>query len=180
MRKIGIFCAASGNIEQRYFDAAARIGRLIGEAGDTLVYGGANLGLMECVARAVKEAGGEVTGVVPSKLEENGRVSGLIDNLIRCRNLSDRKDIIAAESDVLIALPGGVGTLDEIFHVVAATSIGYHNKRVILYNENGFYNTLLRMLEEMKEKGFLRHDPTYYIEVANSTEELIAMTTDKS
>jgi uncharacterized protein (TIGR00730 family) len=81
---------------------------------------------------------------------------------------------------VLIALPGGVGTLDEIFHVVAATSIGYHNKRVILYNENGFYNTLLRMLEEMKEKGFLRHDPTYYIEVANSTEELIAMTTDKS
>jgi uncharacterized protein (TIGR00730 family) len=79
---------------------------------------------------------------------------------------------MTAESDVLVALPGGVGTLDEIFHVVAASSIGYHHKRVILYNEDGFYDTLLRLLCEMRDKGFLRHQISDYILTAGSVEEL--------
>ena len=93
-----------------------------------MIYGWASLGLMECVARAVKENGGKVIGVVPAKLEENGKVSTLLDEEIHTRNLSDRKDIITEKSEVLVALPGGVGTLDEIFHVIAAASIGYHRK----------------------------------------------------
>ena len=96
----------------------------MGETGKTLVYGGASLGLMECVAQAVKTNGGHIIGVVPAKLEENGKVSALPDRIINTRNLSDRKDMIVEESDVLVALPGGVGTLDEIFHVMAAASIG--------------------------------------------------------
>lgn len=82
--------------------------------------------------------GGKVIGVVPAKLEENGKVSTLLDEEIHTRNLSDRKDIITEKSEVLVALPGGVGTLDEIFHVIAAASIGYHRKKVIFYNEYGF------------------------------------------
>lgn len=112
--KIGIFCSASDNIDKMYFESASQIGKWMGQTGKTLIYGGASLGLMECIARAVKENGGKVIGVVPAKLEENGKVSTLLDEEIHTRNLSDRKDIITEKSEVLVALPGGVGTLDEI------------------------------------------------------------------
>lgn len=92
MEKIGIFCSASDSIDQTFFDAAHQIGEWMGRNGKTLIYGGANLGLMECVAKAVKESGGRVIGVVPSKLEENGKVSTYLDEMIRTHNLSDRKD----------------------------------------------------------------------------------------
>ena len=121
MEKIGIFCSASGSIDPIYFDAAHQIGEWMGKNGKTLIYGGANLGLMECVAKAVKENGGHVIGVVPSKLEENGKVSTYPDEIIATHDLSDRKDIILQQSDVLVALPGGIGTLDEVFHVMAAS-----------------------------------------------------------
>ena len=172
MEKIGIFCSASENIDKMYFESARRIGEWIGQTGKTLIYGGANLGLMECVARTVKENGGKVIGVVPTKLEENGRVSSLLDEVIHTRNLSDRKDIMTEKSDVLVALPGGVGTLDEVFHVIAAASIGYHHKKVIFYNEYGFYNELLKALKTLEEKGFARQPFSTYYEIANSPDEL--------
>lgn len=172
MEKIGIFCSASGNIDKMYFDMAGRISKWMGETGKTLVYGGASLGLMECVAQAVKTNGGHIIGVVPAKLEENGKVSALPDRIINTRNLSDRKDMIVEESDVLVALPGGVGTLDEIFHVMAAASIGYHHKKVIFYNEDGFYDTLLKALKEIEEKGFARQPFSTYYDVANTLKEL--------
>ena len=138
----------------------------------TLIYGGASLGLMECIAQAVKENGGKVIGVVPAKLEENGKVSTLLDEEIHTRNLSDRKDIITEKSEVLVALPGGVGTLDEIFHVIAAASIGYHRKKVIFYNEYGFYDELLKALHTLEDKGFARQPFSTYYEVANTLNEL--------
>ena len=99
MEKIGIFCSASENIDKMYFESARQIGEWMGQKGKTLIYGGASLGLMECVARAVKENGGTVIGVVPAKLEEKGSVSTLLDEVIHTRNLSDRKDVITEKSD---------------------------------------------------------------------------------
>ena len=172
MEKIGIFCSASENIDKMYFESARRIGEWIGQTGKTLIYGGANLGLMECVARTVKENGGKVIGVVPTKLEEKGSVSTLLDEVIHTRNLSDRKDVITEKSEILVALPGGVGTLDEIFHVIAAASIGYHQKKVIFYNEYGFYNELLAALKTLEDKGFARQSFSTYYETANNLDEL--------
>ena len=172
MEKIGIFCSASENIDKVYFESAPQIGEWMGQKGKTLIYGGASLGLMECIARAVKENGGKVIGVVPAKLEENGKVSTLLDEEIHTRNLSDRKDIITEKSEVLVALPGGVGTLDEIFHVIAAASIGYHRKKVIFYNEYGFYDELLKALHTLEDKGFARQPFSTYYEVANTLNEL--------
>lgn len=172
MTKIGIFCSASENIDKMYFDAARQLGQWIGETKRTLIYGGANLGLMEETARSVKENGGRVIGVIPSKLEENGKVSSQLDEIIRTHNLSDRKDVILEQSDILVALPGGVGTFDEVFHTMAAASIGYHRKRVILYNVKGFYDKLIAVLDEIQEKGFARESLTTYYKVANTFEEL--------
>lgn len=172
MKNIGIFCSASGRIDKMFFDSARRIGQWMGQNGKTLIYGGSNLGLMECVAAAVKENGGRVIGVVPSKLEKNGRASTLLDEIIRTHNLSDRKDIITEKSDVLVALPGGIGTLDEVFHVMAAASLGYHPKKVIFYNEQDFYTPLLEILRTFETQGFIRQSLSSYYEVADSFEEL--------
>lgn len=172
MKSIAVFCAASENIAPGYFEAATEVGTMLGRMGTTLVYGGARFGLMEATAKAAKQAGARIVGVVPHILVERDRVSNLLDEQVGCRNLSERKDIMFERSDMLVALPGGIGTLDEIFHVLAAATIGYHTKRVVLYNVNGFWNPLLATVEEMSQAGFVRGEVEKYLIVANSVAEL--------
>ena len=152
---IGIFCSANDNIDRTYFDLTAELGRWCARQGHTIVFGGCNVGLMECVARAAKEAGGRTVGIVPM----------LVD-------LNDRKALMMARSDVFIALPGGIGTLDEVFTVAASASIGYHCKRVILYNMNGFWDSLIAVLNDLTNKGMIRGDIHRHICTADSLEEI--------
>ena len=173
MERIGIFCSAADDIETVYFEMARELGTWIGQNKKTLVYGGANIGLMECVAQAAKKQGAFIMGVVPTKLEERGAVSDLLDVTFRVDNLSERKDAMLRESDILVALPGGVGTLDEVFHVMASASIGYHSKKVIFYNVNGFWNELLAFLNRLREQHFARRPWENFYLVANNLEELI-------
>ena len=173
MDKIGIFCSASDCIDPIYFEKARELGIWLGEHRKTLIYGGANIGLMECVAKAARDSGATIMGVVPTKLEERGAVSDLLDITFRTDNLSDRKDVMAREADVLVALPGGVGTLDEIFHVMAAATIGYHAKKVILYNVDGFWDDIIGFLQALEVKHFTRRPLSHYYGVANHLEELV-------
>ena len=172
MKSVAVFCAASENIAPGYFEAAAQVGAMLGRLGATLVYGGARFGLMEATARSAKEAGAHIVGVVPDVIVERGRVSSLLDEHIPCRNLSDRKDIMLERSNILVALPGGIGTLDEIFHVMAAATIGYHSKRVVFYNVNGYWDGLLSVLNSMQDAGFLRGDVGKFMAVASSIAQL--------
>lgn len=172
MKRIGIFCAASQKLDAAYYEEALKVGQWIGRKGWTLVYGGANSGSMECVARGVHEEGGTVVGVVPQILESKRRASDFIDQLMPCRDLNDRKQMMIEQSDVLMALPGGVGTLDEIFTLMAANSIGYQKKPVILYNESGFWDSLLALLEEYDRKSFINVPCSQYLRVVRSIDEL--------
>jgi uncharacterized protein (TIGR00730 family) len=172
MRSVAVFCAASENIAPGYFEAAAEVGAMLGRIGAAMVYGGARFGLMEATAKAAKAAGARIVGVVPDILVERDRVSGLLDEQVGCRNLSERKDIMLERSDILVALPVGIGTLDEIFHVLAAATIGYHTKRVVLYNVNGFWDSLRGALDEMSQAGFVRGELDKYLVVANSIAQL--------
>ena len=153
--------------------AAEKLGRWLGREGHTLVYGGANLGLMEAVARAAHEAGATVVGVVPAILEKTGRASDHIDVRVLCDSLDDRKAIMVERSDLFVALPGGVGTLDEIFTVVAAASIGYHHKRVVLLNIDGFWDSLLAMLDDLQSKGVLRPGLKETLTVVTEVEKVV-------
>lgn len=175
MDKIAVFCSASDCIAPIYADKAAQLGAWMGENRKWLVYGGSNTGLMETIARAAKEKGAMIMGVVPTKLEERGMVSDLLDVTFHTVNLSDRKDIMLQEADVVVALPGGVGTLDEIFHVMAGGTIGYHNKKVIFYNVNGFWDDILHFLKKIEEQQFAHHPLSNYLKVANTFEELIQL-----
>lgn len=173
MERIGIFCSAADDIEAFYFEKASELGVWLGQNKKTLVYGGANIGLMECIAKAAKENGAFVMGVVPTKLEERGAVSDWLDVTFRVDDLSERKDTMLRESDILVALPGGVGTLDEVFHVMASASIGYHAKKVIFYNVNGFWDELIAFLNRLREQRFARRPWENFCLVANNYEELI-------
>ena len=172
---ICIFCSANSNIPTEYFERTSELGTWMGANGHTLVFGGCNLGLMECVAKAVHDAKGMTVGVVPTIVEKGGKVSDYVDVKILCDNLSDRKDLMIERSDVIIALPGGVGTLDEIFTVLAAASIGYHNKRVILYNIGGFWDSLIAMLNDLKARGVLRAGFDDTVKVAHTLDEIAAL-----
>ncbi|MBR5149707.1 MAG: TIGR00730 family Rossman fold protein [Bacteroidaceae bacterium] len=172
MKNIGLFCAASETIESIYVDAARELGTLLGKGGHTLVYGGAAKGLMETTAKAAKSSGARIVGVVPNLLVERGCVSTLLDEQITVANLSQRKDAILERSDLLIAMPGGIGTLDEVFHVMAAATIGYHKKKVVFYNVNNFWDSMATLLADYKAKGFLRGELDHYCCFAGNYDEL--------
>lgn len=175
MKHVGVFCAASDKLDAVYYDMAAEFGRWLGEHGLTLVYGGADSGLMEAVAGGAKAAGGRVVGVVPRILEVRRRVSMHVDEIVHCNDLNDRKAIMTERSDILVALPGGIGTLDEVFTVMAASSIGYHDKRVVLFALDGFWDGLVRVLQELDCKHFINVPLERYLAVARSWEELAAL-----
>lgn len=172
--KICIFCSANNQIDPDFFQATEALGRWCGEQGHTIVFGGCDLGLMEAVARSGKAAGAQIIGVVPRLIEERGRESRHMDVEIPCDNLSDRKSLMMDQSDVFVALPGGLGTLDEIFTVVASSTIGYHRKKTILYNMKGFWNSTIAMLDDLQARGFVRGNWSDHILVANNQAELVA------
>lgn len=171
--KIAIFCSASNGIAPLYFKMTEELGRWAAGNGHSIVFGGCSSGLMECVAEAAHEAGGQTVGVVPTIVEAAGRASENMDVEIRCDNLSDRKELMASRSDVFVALPGGIGTLDEIFTAAAAATIGYHRKPVILYNMDGFWDSLIALLDDLQQRGMVRGCWRDYIKVAGSLGELI-------
>ena len=170
--RIAVFCSANADIDPDFFALTEELGRWIGGNGHSLVFGGCNMGLMECVAAAARSAGGKTVGVVPSIVERGGRTSDNVDVNIPCDNLSDRKDLLLSHSDVCVALPGGIGTLDEVFTVAASATIGYHSKRVILFNIKGFWNPLITLLDDIQGRGMMRRPWREYISVASGMEEL--------
>ena len=170
--KICIFCSANDHIDRDFFLMTEELGRWAAQEGHTIVYGGVNCGLMECVAKAAHEYGGRTIGVIPRIIEKGGRMSQYVDVDIPCDNLSDRKQLMEDQSDVFIALPGGIGTLDEVFTIAASATIGYHDKRVILYNMKGFWDKLIALLDELQAKGLTRKPVRTYIEVANNLDEI--------
>lgn len=172
MKSIGLFCAASEKIEAVYPERARELGEWIGKSGYALVYGGAAKGLMEVTASAAKSRGAHVVGVVPQILVERGSVSAVPHEIVTVADLSERKDVILGRSDILVALPGGIGTLDEVFHVMAAATIGFHDKKVVFYNVNGFWDSMAALLDEYKTRNFLRGETADFYAVADSLAQL--------
>ena len=175
MKKICIFCSANHAIDPDFFEMTRSLGEWLATEGHTIVFGGVNMGLMECIAEAAHKAGGQTIGVVPRIIEERGAQSQCVDVCIPGDDLNDRKALMLAQSDVFIALPGGIGTLDELFTVVSSATIGYHQKPLILYNMKGFWDSLIAMLDDLEARGLTRKSWRDYIKVASSLDELKAL-----
>ena len=171
--KICVFCSANQQLNPTFFHLTEELGRWAATEGHTIVFGGNDSGLMHAVSKAAKEQGGRLIGVVPRIIVERGMLSPYLDVHIPTENLSDRKDLLMAQSDVFIALPGGIGTLDEVFTVVSSAGLGYHHKRLVLYNMKGFWDSLIALLDDLQSKGVIRGNWRDSIGVANSLDEIV-------
>lgn len=175
MQKIGVFLSSKSDLPESYVQAAREVGALIGRTGRTLVYGGARKGLMEVLAQSVKANGGRVYGMVPDIIVDRGLVSDTLDVTFRCVDLSDRKAMMNRESEVLVALPGGIGTLDEVFTVMANAVIGIGRQPVVFYNVDGCWDAVIAALTNLFEQGLVSGEPADYYSVATNIAELEAL-----
>lgn len=174
-QRVGVFLSSKSNLPASYETAAREVGQMLGRTGRTLVYGGCRKGLMEVLAKAVKSAGGKVYGMVPDIIEARGLVSEQIDVEFRCVDLNDRKAMMNSESEVLVALPGGLGTLDEVFTVLAAGIIGTQKRFLIFFNVDNCWGSLLAALDDLRAQGLLTDAPEEHYAVVQSVSELEAL-----
>jgi hypothetical protein len=151
-----VYCASSEVIAPSYRAVGRETGKLLAERGIAVVYGGGNVGLMKDVADGALAAGGEVIGVIPNRLRDRELAHEGATEMIVVDSMHARKQIMASLSDAFMALPGGYGTLDEVFEAVTWTQLGYHEKPVGLVDVDGFYEPLVRFLDEAAARGFIR------------------------
>ena len=156
IQNVAVFCASAMGADPAYASAAAELGRVLARRNIGLVYGGANVGLMKVVAEAALEEGGRVVGVIPSVLVEMEVAHEGITELHITDSMHSRKALIGERSDAFIALPGGFGTFEELFEVLAWQTLKIHAKPVVLLNINGFYDKLLGFLDHCVEQGMLK------------------------
>ena len=174
MKSICVFSGSSFGSDPVYKDEARRLGLLIAERGLDLVFGGGNVGLMGEVSRAVLERGGRVTGVIPEHIRRNvGHVD--LTELIVTETMHERKAKMYELSDAFIALPGGIGTLEEAMEVFTWSQLGYHEKPLALLDVGGFYAGLLAFLDHMIREGFLKAEHRENLLVAKDSEELFGL-----
>jgi hypothetical protein len=172
-RTICVFCGSSPGNDSVYAEAARELGRLIGENGDTLVFGGGNVGLMGEVARAVRAADGIVIGVLPSFLRGLEPPLKSAEELIITPDLQLRKARMLALADAFVILPGGLGTLDEYFEVITTTQLRVHAKPIIVVDVENYYAPLKALLDHVVEHGFAREEvKSHHVFVATPREAM--------
>lgn len=171
--KIAVYCGSDFGNDTAYKEAAHELGAWIATSGHTLVYGGGEAGLMGEVAKAVFEAGQPVVGVIPGNVDFiKNRPQPYVTELIVTENMSDRKQRMLELADAFIALPGGIGTLDEITEVITLTKIGVFEKKSVLFNRNNFYEPFKQMLEQMKKADFLWEEGMKHVLFSDDLKEI--------
>jgi len=170
---ICIFSSSSNAIDSVYVDEAIKLARKIGEDGQTLVNGGANVGLMQWVLETAATAGAKTIGVIPEKLKGFDLISQHAGELIISKDMMERKAIMRDLADAFVALPGGFGTLEEVLEVITLKQLDYHNKAIVFLNTNGFYDDLFRQFERAYIEKFAKpaYRDLYFI--ANTSDEVM-------
>ncbi len=150
-----VFCGASPRAPARYVELARDVGALLGARGVEVVYGGASVGLMGALADAALAAGGRVTGVIPAGLRDRELAHAGLTELHVVESMASRKDLMFARAGAFLALPGGFGTLDELFEAVTLRQIGLHARRIALVDENAFWSPLVAWIDRAVAEGFV-------------------------
>lgn len=158
IRSICVYCGSSSGKGETYVAAGHALGRSMAEAGIRLVYGGGTRGIMGAVARGTIEAGGKVTGIIPRFLiDKEATKSGLgaLDDVVVVEDMHTRKHMMFEKSDAFVALPGGIGTLEEVVEIMTWAQLGRHRKPIAFVNIDGFWNPMLALLDHMRAEGFV-------------------------
>ncbi len=153
---VTVFCASSDVIAEKYFAAARELGAKLAHRGWRLVYGGGCVGLMGVLSRAVLEHGGHVTGVIPKALLDLGVGERGVSELVVTDGLRDRKAIMDERGDAFVALPGGLGTLEEVLEALTLKQLGYHVKPIAVLDLDGFFDPLWTQIQQCIDLGFIK------------------------
>lgn len=173
MKRITVFCASSFGTEKIYEEQAIALGKTLAEQNIELVYGGANVGLMGAVADGALHAGGKVIGVLPNFLRSKEIAHLGLTELILVESMHERKTKMNDLCDGVIALPGGFGTLEELFEMLTWAQLGLHKKPIAILNVNGFYDALITLLQTMTEKGLLKEVNREMLLVSDNIDDLL-------
>ncbi len=176
-QRVTVYCGSAPGHRPIYMHNAQMLGRELAARGVGLVYGGANVGTMGAIADACMAAGGEVIGVIPTTLVEKEVAHHGVTKLHIVASMHDRKALMAELARGFIAMPGGAGTLEEIFEVWTWVQIGLHDKPCVLLNLEGFYDALLLQLDHMEKEGLLRPEVRRKLLVAKTPAEAVALAT---
>ncbi len=156
LRSVCVYCGSGAGTDPSFAAAAAELGRGLAERGIGLVYGGGDVGLMGIVARATLEAGGHVTGIIPDFLRRRENMLDDAQELIVVPDMHTRKRLMFERSDAFVALPGGIGTLEELVEQMTWAQLGRHRKPILLFDQDGFWAPLVTLIEHMRRHGFIR------------------------
>jgi len=176
MKKIGrlcVYCGSSGAVEPQFREAASELGTRLGAAGIELVYGGGRVGLMGLLADAALTAGGKVTGIIPTRLRDAEVAHPGITELIVVDGMHDRKRLMAEKADAFAVLPGGIGTLDELFETLSWKQLELHDKPILLVDIGGYWAPLRELLDHIVVSGFAREQTRGLLHLVPSVSALM-------
>lgn len=171
--RVCVYCASSTQIDPAYAECAAELGRLLARRHIRLVNGAGSMGLMAACADAALEAGGEVTGVIPRFMVEQGWCHKGLTELIETADMHERKEVMARLSDGTVALPGGVGTLEELLEIITWKQLGLYDKPVVILNTRGYFDPLLAMFRRAVDERFMRPQHAGLWTVASTPAEAV-------
>jgi len=175
IRRLCVYCGSSGAVDRRYREAASELGARLAAAGIGVVYGGGRVGLMGLLADAALAAGGEVIGVIPSRLRDAELAHSGATELLVVESMHERKRLMAEKADAFAILPGGIGTLDEMFETVSWKQLGLHDKPILLADIDGYWAPLRALLDDIVTKGFARPKARELLRVVPTIAALMAM-----
>jgi len=168
-----VFASSSSRIDKRYAEAAAKLGSLFAKSKMNVIYGGGGIGLMGVLADAVIENNGSITGVIPSFMNDEGWGHPHVKEMIITTDMGDRKKNMFAMADAVVAMPGGIGTLEELTEAITLKQLGLFKGSVVILNTLNFYKSLIDFLEHMVKGNFLRTEHKGIWEIANTPEEVL-------
>jgi uncharacterized protein (TIGR00730 family) len=178
IRSICVYCGSGFGSDPAFKTAAIKLGQAMAENGISLVYGGGNVGLMGTVARSVLDNGGHVTGIIPDFLKAREKMLDDVQETIVVQDMHTRKRLMFEKADAFVALPGGIGTLEELVEQMTWAQLGRHTKPILVLSIQGFWKPLLTLLAHMRDQGFIRPGLELNYLVAERTEEVIPMLED--
>src|SRR6266852_9119511 len=174
IRRLCVYCGSSGAVDEQYREAASELGARLAAAGIGLVYGGGRVGLMGLLADAALAGGGCVTGIIPSRLRDAESAHHGSTELVVVDSMHERKRLMAARADAFAILPGGIGTLDEMFEIVSWKQLQLHDRPILLVDIDGYWAPLRALLDHIIDKGFARSQTRRLLHVVPSISALMA------
>ena len=173
IRAVCVYCGSGPGSDPLFAETARAFGSLLAQNDIRLVYGGGSLGLMGAVANGVLDAGGKVTGIIPDFLKDRERMLARAQELIVTADMHERKRMMFEKADAFVALPGGIGTLEELVEQMTWAQLGRHQKPILLANIQGFWDPLCALLDHMRATAFIRSDLAVNLLVAKTVDEII-------